>query len=90
MVANSNLTFSTANQNAELCAAVETSDDGVVEAPSSFSLQLGAGLQDGRVRVQPDVMIVTVEDNDSRFDALSGCSLHHHHLEPAQRPSLSS
>ena len=85
MVVNSNLTFSMANQDAELCASVETSDDSIMEALSSFTLQLGAGLQDGRVRVQPDVMIVTVEDNDSRF-----CSLHHYNLEPVQRPSLTS
>lgn len=59
--------FSAVNQNEELCSSVVTMDDTVVEALTSFSLELVSGVQNGRINIEPSGIDVTVEDNDSRL-----------------------
>ena len=58
------MTFDSTNQLSEQCVMVMTSDDQVLEDSTSFSLQLMAGVQNDRITIQPQVITVTVEDND--------------------------
>ena len=58
------MTFDSTNQLSVQCVMVMTSDDQVLEDSASFSLQLMAGVQNDRITIQPQVITVTVEDND--------------------------
>ena len=62
---NGDLLFSEANQDVQLCTFVTTLGDSIVEAATSFSLQLVLGIENERVKIEPLSLNVTVEDNDS-------------------------
>ena len=62
---NEDLLFNEANQDVQLCTSVTTLGDSIVEAPTSFSLQLVLGIENGQVNIDPSSLNVTVEDNDS-------------------------
>jgi hypothetical protein len=57
--------FLSSNEDTQLCAAVLTTDDEVVEDSGRFVLTLTLGLQNDRITVQPQQSNVTVLDNDS-------------------------
>lgn len=58
--------FDSSNQDTQQCVFVDIADDSIVEASTSFSLQLVPGIQNERIIIQPQVTSVTVEDDDSK------------------------
>jgi hypothetical protein len=62
---NQDLVFNIANQNAQLCSVIVAMDDEIVEALTSFSLQLMLGIDNDRISIEPSTLNVAVEDDDS-------------------------